>query len=224
MKLPSACNRLHAAHGRVAATDVQHTARPRGFTRGLRAFTLVEIQVSMAVIMLVMGGVISSHVFGLKLNEATRCRLSASDAARNAIGKLVFDVRSAKGIQIGSGTFTAFSPVADGTLQRGSAIRIYPTTNTNSFVVYYRDSSDSCLKRAETAAPTPKKVAEFLTNSILFTSENFTGTVLTDNENNRVIGVDLQFYQIRYPITTVGPGGFFDYYQVRTKMTRRALE
>jgi len=198
--------------------------RRREHRLGLRAFTLVEIQVSMAVILLVMGGVISSHVFGLKLNEATRCRLSASDAARNAIGRLVTDIRSAKDIQVGSGTFSAFSQVADGTLQRGSAIRIYPTTNTNSFVVYYRDSSDSCLKRAETAVPQPKKIAEFLTNTMLFTSENFTGAVLTDNENNRVIGVDLQFYQIRYPITTVGPGGFFDYYQVRTKITRRALE
>jgi hypothetical protein len=189
-----------------------------------RAFTLAEIQVSMAVIMLVIGGVISSHIFGLKLNESTRAKLSASDAARNAIGRLVVDVRSAKSIQIGSGTYTAFAPVADGSIQQGPAIRIYPTTNTNSFVVYYRDSSDSCLKRAETAAPTPKKIAEFLTNNILFTSENFKGQPLTDNEDNRVIGVNLQFYQIRYPTTIVGPGGFFDYYQVRTKITRRALE
>ena len=190
----------------------------------LYAFTLAEIQVSMAVIMLVIGGVISSHVFGLKLNEATRAKVSASDAARNAIARLVTDVRSAKIIQVGSGTFAAFTPVADGSIQRGSAIRIYPTTNTSSYTVYYRDSTDSCLKRAETAATTPRKVAEFLTNTVLFTSENFGGTVLTDNENNRVIGVDLQFYQIRYPITTVGPGGYFDYYQVKTKITRRALE
>jgi hypothetical protein len=199
-------------------------SHPRPHESDSRAFTLAELQVSMAVIMLVIGGVISSHVFGLKLNEAVRAKVSASDAARNAIARLVGDVRSAKTIQIGNGSYSAFSPVADGSPQRGSAIRIYPSTNTNSFVVYYRDSADSCLKRAETAAPTPRKVAEFLTNSILFSSENFSGAVLTDNENNRVIGVDLQFYQIRYPITTVGPGGYFDYYQVRTKITRRALE
>lgn len=178
----------------------------------------------MAVIMLVIGGVISSHVFGLKLNEATRAKVSASDAARNAIARLVTDVRSAKVIQIGSGSFAAFTPVADGSIQRGSAIRVYPTTNLSSYAVYYRDSTDSCLKRADTVATTPKKIAEFLTNTVVFTSENFGGTILTDNENNRVIGVDLQFYQIRYPITTVGPGGYFDYYQVRTKITRRALE
>jgi hypothetical protein len=199
-------------------------ASPNKRSTEVRAFTLVELQVSMAVIMLVIGGVISSHVFGLKLNEATRAKVSASDAARNAIGRLVSDVRSAKIIQVGNGSFAAFVPVADGSLQRGSAIRIYPSTNASSYIVYFRDSADSCLKRAETSATTPKKIAEFLTNSIVFSSENFGGTVLTDNENNRVIGVDLQFYQIRYPVTTVGPGGYFDYYQVKTKITRRALE
>lgn len=192
--------------------------------RSRQAFTLAEIQVSMAIIILVIGGVISSHIFGLKLNEATRAKLSASDAARNALGKLTGDIRSAKTIQIGSGTYSAFSPVNFGTTQQGSALRIYPTTNTNSFVVYYLDSSDTKLKRASTTATTPVIIAEYLTNSIIFSSESYNGTVLTDNQNNRVIGINLRFYQIRYPITTIGNGGYFDYYQVSTKITRRMLE
>lgn len=196
----------------------------RTHARACRGFTLAEIQISMAIIMLVIGGVISSHVFGLKLNEATRAKLSASDAARNALNRLVGDVRSAKTIQIGSGTYSSFNPVSDGSSQRGSALRIYPSTNTNSFVVYYLDSSDSKLKKASTTATTPITVADYLTNTVIFTSENHLGTVLTDNQNNRVIGVNMQFYQIRYPITTIGNGGYFDYYQVQTKITRRALE
>lgn len=192
--------------------------------RASQAFTLVEIQISMAILMLVIGGVISSHVFGLKLNEATRAKLSASDSARNSLNKMVNDVRSAKTIQVGSGNLNAFSPVTDGSPQRGSALRIYPTTNTNSFVVYYLDTSDSKLKKASTSATNPVPIAEYLTNTVLFTSESYNGTVLTDNQNNRVIGVDMQFYQIRYPITTIGAGGYFDYYQVKTKITRRALE
>jgi hypothetical protein len=203
-----------------------HAARPpfRVTRCRQRAFTLAEIQVAMAVIMLVIGGVISSHIFGLKLNEATRAKLSASDAARNAMNKLVNDVRSAKIIQVGNGTYAAFTPVTNGLPQQGSALRIYPTTNLASYVVYFRDASDSTLKRAETAAPTPKKVAEFLTNTVVFTSENYANTILTDNQNNRVIGVNLQFYQIQYPVATIGQGGYFDYYQVRSKITRRALE
>jgi Tfp pilus assembly protein PilW len=113
MKLPATCN---------------YCPDPRS---GFRAFTLVEIQVSMAVIMLVIGGVISSHVFGLKLNEGTRAKLSASDAARSAIGNLVGDVRSARIVQVGNGTYAAFTPVAAGSVQRGSALRIYPSTSSS---------------------------------------------------------------------------------------------
>ncbi len=201
-----------------------HRTTRRVRAAATRAFTLAEIQVSMAIIMLVIGGVISSHVFGLKLNEATRAKLSASDSARNALNRLVGDIRSAKTIQVGGGTYSTFSPVADGSLQRGSALRIYPTTNTNSYIVYFLDAGDSKLKKASTSATTPITVAEYLTNTVVFTSENHLGTTLTDNQNNRVIGVAMRFYQIRYPITTIGSNGYFDFYQVNTKITRRALE
>ena len=166
---------------------------------------------------------ISSHVFGLKFNEGTRAKLSASDAARHALNKLSGDIRSAKVIDVGSGTQNSFVPVATGSPQRGSALRIYPSTNTNSFVVYYLDS-DTKLKRATNNASSSVTVAEYLTNTVLFSSEDYAGTVLTDNQNNRVIGVNLQFYQIRYPITPIGSNGYFDYYQVNTKLTRRTLE
>ncbi len=186
--------------------------------------SLVEFQIAFAIVLLVIGGVISSHVFGLKYNEATRAKLSASDAARHALNKLSGDIRSAKTINVGSGTAAAFVPVSYGSLQQGSALRIYPTTNTNSFVVYYLDSTDTKLKRATNGGGGTVTVADYLTNTVIFTSENHLGTVLTDNQDNRVIGINLQFYQIRYPITTIGSNGYFDYYQVNTKLTRRALE
>jgi Tfp pilus assembly protein PilW len=192
--------------------------------RGQRAMTLVEFQIAFAIIMLVIGGVISSHVFGLKFNEATRAKLSASDAARHALNKLSGDIRSAKMIDVGSGTYNSFVPVANGSPQKGSALRIYPSTNTNSFVVYYLDTSDTKLKRATNNATSTATVAEYLTNTVIFSSENHMGAVLTDNQNNRVIGVSLQFYQIRYPITPIGSNGYFDFYQVNTKLTRRTLE
>lgn len=192
--------------------------------RGQSAMTLVEFQIAFAIIMMVIGGVISSHVFGLKFNEATRAKLSASDAARHALNKLSGDIRSAKVIDVGSGTYNSFVPVANGSPQKGSALRIYPSTNTNTFVIYYLDTTDTKLKRATNNATSATTVAEFLTNTVVFSSENHMGSVLTDNQNNRVIGVNLQFYQIRYPITSIGSNGYFDYYQVNTKLTRRTLE
>jgi hypothetical protein len=67
-------------------------------------------------------------------------------------------------------------------------------------------------------------VANAITNSMVFTSEDFSGTVISNNLNNRVIGLSLQFYQLQYPKVTIGPGSYYDFYQLRTKITRRALE
>jgi hypothetical protein len=204
-------------------------ARPRATTRAgqqarLAGFTLADIQITMAVTVLLFASLFSSHLLGLKLNELTRSKLTASDAARNTISKLVDDIRSAKLVQVGNGTQASFAAVASGSAQQGSAIRIYPSTNTNSFVVYYRNSGDSTLRRATNGAGSAKIIAQFITNSVVFASENYGGTVLTDNQNNRVISLNLQFYQIQYPIVTVGQGGLYDYYQLRTKVTRRAVE
>ena len=178
----------------------------------------------MAVLLLIFAGVFSSHLLGLKLNELTRSKLTASDAARNTISRMVDDIRAAKMIQVGSGSPTTFNAIANGTVQQGSALRIYPSTNTNSFVVYYLDSTDSKLKRGTNGSNSPKVIAQFITNSVVFTSENYSGTILTESQNNRVIGLNLQFYQIQYPIATVGQGGLYDFYQLRTKITRRAVE
>jgi hypothetical protein len=66
-------------------------------------------------------------------------------------------------------------------------------------------------------------VAHAISNQIVFTAEDYAGRILTNNENNRVIGLSLQFYQLQYPAIPIGPGNHFDYYQLRTKITRRAL-
>ena len=67
-------------------------------------------------------------------------------------------------------------------------------------------------------------VANSITNQLIFTAEDFRGTIQTNNENNRVIGMTLQFYQIQYPIVLIGAGQYYEFYQMATKITRRALE
>ena len=71
------------------------------------------------------------------------------------------------------------------------------------------DTNERSLKRATNGAYTVMAVAQFITNTVIFTSENFAGTILTENQNNRVIGLTLQFYQIRYPVIHIGPGNYY---------------
>src|SRR5439155_21057321 len=102
----------------------------------------------------------------------------------------------------------------------GSAIQVYPSTNTNVFVRYFWSATDRTLRRATNGAAQSSLVASAVSNAMVFSSEDFSGHVLTNNENNRVIGLALQFYQLQYPAVAIGPGNFYDYYQRRTKITR----
>jgi Tfp pilus assembly protein PilW len=192
---------------------------------GIRAFTLPEVLVSAVVFSLMIIGVLSVHIFGLKLNNLVRAKMGASDEARAAISKMVGEIRSAGSIKIGSGSKTAFTEIANGAAQNGNAIQIYPLkTNTTSYIRYYWDSTDKRLKRSVNGGAAVTVVANAITNSMVFTSEDFSGTVISNNLNNRVIGLSLQFYQLQYPKVTIGPGSYYDFYQLRTKITRRALE
>ncbi|MEY2408038.1 MAG: hypothetical protein QOF48_708 [Verrucomicrobiota bacterium] len=194
-----------------------------GDRRRQRGHTLPELMITMVLVLLVMAGVLAAHVFGLKLFEMSKTKLGASDDARAAVGYMVTEIRAAKIIRIGSGNATGFAEVSVDTPQRGSAIQVYPTTDTNSFVRYFRDT-DQKLKRIVSGETTPTVIATAISNQVVFTSEDFNGTILTNNENNRVIGLALQFYQLEYPTVSIGPGSLYDFYQLRTKITRRTLE
>lgn len=188
------------------------------------AFTLPNLMISMTLLLLVLSGLIASHLFGLRMYELTRAKLGASDEARAAIGLLVEEIRAGKIVRIGSGNLSNFTEIPVNTLQEGSAIQIHATTDTNEFTRYFWDSSDNVLKRTTNNATSVSVVARSITNNLVFRSEDFQGNVLTNNQNNRVISLTLQFFQLQYPAVAIGPGNYFDYYQLRTRITRRTLE
>lgn len=188
------------------------------------AFSLTEMMIAMALFTMVIGGVVYSQMVGMKMYEITKAKLGASDQARAAISLLVTEVRAAKIVRIGTGGLNSFSASAEGQPHRGNALQVYATTETNKFVRYFWDPSDRKLKRTKDGTTSTDIIAEFITNDVVFASEDFAGNVLTNGQNNRVISLTLQFYQIQYPVTRIGPGQFYDFYQLRTRITRRTLE
>ncbi len=187
------------------------------------AFTLPEVMVTAAVSLLVMTGLITTYLFGLRLLEFTKPKLSASDEARSIVGVMANEVRSAHLIRIGQGGRTAFSEIPVGVRQEGNAIQIYRTTNLADFVRYYHNPTDRTLMRLAGGSASPRIVANCVSNTLVFSAEDFSGQVITNNQNNRVIGLLLQFYQIQYPAVKIGPGEFYDFYQLRSKFTRRKI-
>jgi type II secretory pathway pseudopilin PulG len=194
-------------------------------TRPRRGYTLVELMVALGVFMFVVIGSLSLHIFGLKLNEMVKVKVTASEGARRALGSLVTEIHGAGNVLVGNGGYTAFTPSAFNTPQQGNAIQIYPVkTDTNRFVRYFLDATDKSLKRLEGGSGAMTVIATSITNRAVFSSEDFAGNVLSNSFNNRVICVRLQFFRLDDPTIAIGAGHYYDFYQLQTRITRRALE
>jgi hypothetical protein len=207
---------------RPMKTSRQHS---RLSTRAASAFTITELMVTMAIFGFVVIGILGLHIFGLKLNKMVDVKLQATEDSRRAVSRLVTDIHGAGVVRIGTGDATSFTEAGFNAAQRGNAVQIYPIkTNTTKYVRYYLDTGSKQLMRLDSAAPTPRFVSGWVTNTQVFTSEDFAGNVLSNNFNNRVIGIDLEFYKLDNPMIHFSKGSYYDYYRLQTRVTRRALE
>lgn len=177
--------------------------------------------VAMAIFSLVVLAVLSGQLFGMRLFNVTATKLSASQGARSALGRLRDEVRSGKMLYVGYGNAGSFTNIRNNQPQAGNALQIYPTASTNSFVRYYLDIGDQQLKRATSFGP-PGVIASYITNLNVFQAEDYAGNALTNDQNNRVISMTLEFYQWEFPVARVG--AYYDNYRLQTKMTRRTIE
>ena len=192
--------------------------------RRLLAFTIIETMISMSLMTMVLGGVIYSHIMGQRMMQITQAKLGANDSARKAFGKLQDELRAAKTIAVGAGSSNSFIAATNGGALQGRAIQIYPGTNQTWWVRYYYLTNTSELRRVTSINNTPQLIASYVTNAVLFSKEDYLGNTLTTDTGNSTINVRLQFYQLSYPMTMIGTNNFFDYYQLQTRITRRALE
>ena len=189
-----------------------------------RAFTLPEIMSVMALFSLLLLALISSQIMGIKMYRISESKLTATAGGRRALDQVRDEIRSGKVLLVGNGSSSTFTPSADNQPNIGNAVQIYATTNTNTFVRYYLDANDDRLKRVKSGSTNVQVIANYVTNDIAFRAEDFRGQVLTNNQNNRVIRMVLEFYQWEFPVATVGTNGLYDYYRLQTRITRRTIE
>jgi hypothetical protein len=173
--------------------------------------------VAVAVFSFVVIGVLSANLFGLRMFQLTENKLAANDAARKIIGKVTDDIRNCKTSCIGDVTNGLFVSVADGQPQSGTAVLVNPTTNLADFIIYFLNGPDSTFRRT-TSAGTIAILARSITNKVVFRAQDYLGNVLTNNQNNRVIHLDLEFFQPKRQ------GVVSDYYKMEAAVTRRSLQ
>jgi prepilin-type N-terminal cleavage/methylation domain-containing protein len=181
-------------------------------------FTLPEMLVSATVFTLLLGGVVGANLFGMRMYQVTQTKLISGDAARKTIGQLTDDIRACKSVSIGNVSNGVFVALLDGELQTGSGLIIYPTTNTANFIAYFLQGSDKTFRRTSSASGTTAVLAQGVTNTTVFSGQDYLGNILTNSQNNRVIHFDLEFFASQPQLPTA------DYYKLETSVTKRALE
>lgn len=197
---------------------------PPAIARGTHASTLVELMITTALMTMVLGGVVYSHILGGRLMQFAAAKLGASDSARKAFGKLQDEIRSATTIQIGNGTSNTFLAISNGTAMQGRAIQIYPTTNNNWWIRYFYVTNSSELRRCTSSNAAGQVVASYVTNAVIFSKEDYQGNTLSADTGNSAVNVRLQFFQLTYPMTKVGTNNYYEYFQLQSRITRRILQ
>jgi prepilin-type N-terminal cleavage/methylation domain-containing protein len=183
---------------------------------GELAFTLTEMMVSVAIFVVLVSGVLSTNLFGLRMFQIEQTKLNASDEARRIVGVMMDEIHSCDSFQIGTFTNGVFTSLLLGTPQIGPALVVYPTTNLTNYIMYFINTADRKFWRATSVPGSARTVAQSVTNGPdLFRAQDYLGNVLTNLQNNTVLHLKLEFYQA----TRVGLPP--DYYKLETSITRR---
>lgn len=191
------------------------------FAGAIAAFTLPEMMVTLSIFSMLVIALVTTQIMGLKMHRISETKLISTAEGREAMNRARDEIRTSKMLAVGIGDAASFTPIPNNAPQIGNALQIYPTTNKNMYVRYFMDGTNS-LKRL--ALGKVQTVANYVTNQIVFCAEDFSGTVLTNSQNNRVIRMTLEFYQWEFPGANVGNGGIYDYYRLQTRVTRRAID
>lgn len=181
-------------------------------------FTLPELLIAISIFIVLLGGIVFAHLFGLSMFRITETKLNATADARQLIGTMANEIRTCRSTEVGNVNGGEFVALLDGEKQEGNGLLIYPNTNTANFIIYFVNPSDQTFRRTTSKPDSATVLAESITNSLVFSAQNYLGNVLTNNLNNRVIHLNLEFYQSASYMQVA------DYYKLETSVTRRALE
>jgi prepilin-type N-terminal cleavage/methylation domain-containing protein len=199
----------------------------------VRAFTLAEMMIVVAVFSFIIAAICAVQLFALRVYTLGATKLSATMGARQTLNAMRDRIRSSKIAWIGTySNGSGFARVPLGLQQMGNALELATTNgNATNFMVYYLDTWDPTNTLfsygISNNLSTPLTVeAKYVTNFYCFYGENYQGTNTTDYENNTVIHVLLQFYQWEYPLGFIGTNAInaYNFYNISARIMRRASD
>ena len=212
--------------------NIQNRAR----RRNVRGFTLAEMVITVGVFLFIFTGVmVAVQIFGLRIYTLAATKLVATAGGRKALNQIRDQIREGKMVYVGncsSPSYSSFALIGTTNSQQGNALIVYPTTNTAWCSIFYLDTSTTTNRLLQfnvsnSATTYTNTLAVYLTNQIVFDARDWRNNIVTNDQsldNRLLIEVTMQFSQWEYPIAYVGTNGLnaYDYYQLRTRVFRRA--
>ena len=199
---------------------------------GVSGFSVLEMVLVAGIFAVLVIGMVSSQIYGMRVYTLTATKLVSTAGAREVIGSLRDQIREANLVYIGncSSDWTTYSDITNGK-QQGNAVEIYPTTNSTPYFICYLDTTTSTNRlmlynSGTNGEGTTRDLCDYITNTMPFDAEDMYGHVLTNNQNNRVIGITMQFSKWAFPIARIRGTNINEYqfYQLRARATRRAID
>jgi len=181
------------------------------------------------------GVMVAVQIFGLRIYTLAATKLVATAGGRKALNQIRDQIREGKMVYVGncsSPSYSSFALIGTTNSQQGNALIVYPTTNTAWCSIFYLDTSTTTNRLLQfnvsnSATTYTNTLAVYLTNQIVFDARDWRNNIVTNDQsldNRLLIEVTMQFSQWEYPIAYVGTNGLnaYDYYQLRTRVFRRA--
>ncbi len=179
---------------------------------------LPALLVASTILLIAVGGAVSTHMFGLRMMRVVDANRGADKPTLVAVQNLESEIRTAKQVQVGSGSGSQFSQIGEDAAQVGNALQIYPTDDSRVFIRYYRDDKSQSLNRIASGERTPISVIANVSNSDVFGIEDHTGKVLTNVPSSIIIRTRLNFSKIATTGTDVGTGKPYNSYEIKSQI------
>lgn len=180
---------------------------------GARAFTLVELMVTMAIFLLLVLAMVGVQVFGFKINSLTQSKLEFVASSLKALNQIQGQVRGASSVMVGNGSsLSSFQ----GTGTSGNALMIYlPAGGAN---LLYLAANTGTLYEICSTNNQQTAIASQITNQVVFQTVDCHGNNISSTGlEHYAIRMTLQFSKVNFRV----PNAANDYYTFQTEMTPR---
>lgn len=157
------------------------------------AFSLPEFIVTAGIFLMVVGGILSAHVFGLRMIQFVELSSQISQSDRLLLQRIGEEMATAKAFDLGSGSASGFSDLAANRLQIANALQIYPALSTTQYVRYYLSTRLDTLYRVTSESSTAEVVADSIINGQIFSAEDGRGNTLSNQTQGAVLSLNILF-------------------------------